>query len=241
MAGTGWFESMGSAGEVPIRDLVGDEALRNRALSTENVVAIPLAEFALAGRDVRAEVGHRAYLLRDRDRVVVRLETPTQGGRSWSGELAGDDLAMTYERVDLPRVPGSKVEQVLYLQVRAGQRAWVAHFLGGRMAGERLVLSRGDRPHAGAPVVTCLPAARSRSLPPTRLRRRQPADTHLVRWEADATAAEVALAAMIVLSGRHAGIDYLGASFVGAAREIAGIWRVFTPTPDPLPTRPEST
>jgi hypothetical protein len=62
-----------------------------------------------------------------------------------------------------------------------------------------------------------------------------------VSWEPDATYAEVALAAMIVVSGRHAGIDYLGASVVGAAREIAGIWRAFTPMPDPLPTRPEST
>jgi hypothetical protein len=234
-----WWAPLGAPGELRVKELVDDEPLRNRALATENVEEITLAEFSLGGRPLIAEVGHRAYSLRDGADVLVRLTPPTAKGQPWAVELAGEQLAATYEYVDLQTDAESKVDQVYYLLFRAPGRSWVMHFTGGRLAGETLVLSRGDIPRTAPAVLRCVPASQSRQVPRPRLRRRQPADTHVTSWTGEASPAEIALAQMVLLAGLHSGVDYLAAGLVGAAREIAGIWRVFTPVPDPLPTKTE--
>jgi hypothetical protein len=236
MPGTDWWEPLGEPGRIEVREVVDDDTVHERALATENVREITLAEIGLCGRSLTAEVGHRAYALRDGEDTVVRVELPSGKGRPWVVDVAGRELAMTYERMDLAR-EDSKTDQVLFLLLCDSGGSWVAHYTGGRLAGEQIVLSRGAVPRSSPAVVTCVPAARSRELPRSRLRRRQPADRHVTSWTAEATGAEVALAEMILLGRLHNGIDYLAASFVGAAREIAGIWRVFTPMPEPLPTK----
>ena len=236
MADPDWWAPIGEAGELLVKELA-DDSLRARALSTTNVREVPLAEFSLGGRRLIAEVGHRAYSLREGDGVVALLAPPATKGRAWVVDLAGSQLEGTHERVDLQPEPEAKVEQVYYLLFRAPGRSWVMHFTGGRVAGEKLVLSRGDIPRAEPPVVTCVPAAQSRQVPRPRMRRREPVDTHMTSWTEDAAPAEIALAQLVMLAGLHAGVDYLAAGLVGAAREIAGVWRVFTPAPDPLPTK----
>jgi hypothetical protein len=233
-----WWAPLGAAGEQRVAELVADERLVHRALGTANVREIVLAETDLLGARVTGEVGHRAYRLREGERTVVRLELPSEPARPWTGELAGSRLELTHEQVDLDRSAGAKPEQVLFLRIRTDERVWVAHHTGGRLAGERFVLSHGDLPHASPPVVTCLPAERSRQLPRSRLRRRQPADQHVTSWTAAASGADIALAELLLLARLHNAVDYLGAAVAGTAREIAGIWRVFTPVPEPLPTKP---
>lgn len=232
-----WQAPLATAGRMQVRELVPDASVHERALRTEDVREVALAEISLLGRSLTAEVGHGAYRLRDGDDVVARLCPPEGKGAPWTGDLAGRGLTLSHERADLQREPGAKAEQVQFLRVRSDAQSWVVHYVGGRLAGEELVVSRGDVPHGSAAVVTCVPAARSRDLPRSRLRRRHPADEHTTSWTAEATAAEVALAELVVLAGLHNHVDYLAAAFAGTARDIAGIWRVFTPMPEPLPTR----
>jgi hypothetical protein len=230
-----WWAPLGT-GQLRVTELVADEALRQRALLTEHVREIPLAELTLAGRALTAEVGHRAYTLRGAEREVIRFDVPD--GKAWRVVAVGDVLEMRDEIVDVPRAEEGKVDQFHVLRFRGSRGSWVMHFTGGRLAGRSLVLVRGDEP-GGPAVVSCVPAPRTRELPTARLRRRQPADVHVTTWAGEATAAEVALVELVVLSGRHVHLDYLAAGVVGAAREIAGIWRVFTPMPEPLPTKSE--
>jgi len=232
-----WWAPLGAPGRIHARELVIEEPLRERALATENVREVALAELSLLGRALTAEVGHRAYVLRDGDQTVVRLSLPSGKGRPWEVDIAGSQLAMTHERVDLERGPDSRPEQVLFLRLQGDGRSWVAHYTGGRLAGKQFVLTRGDVPRASPAVVSCVPAARSRDLSRGRLPGRQPADHHVAAWTAEATGAEVALVQLLLVARLHNDVDYLGAAFVGAAREIAGIWRVFTPVPEPLPTK----
>jgi hypothetical protein len=232
-----WLAPLGTAGRMQVRELVLDESVHQRALRTEDVREIALAEISLLGRALTAEVGHRTYRLRDGDDVVARLGPPSGRGVPWTGDLAGQGLTLTHERVDLQPDPGSKAQQVLFLLVRSAEHSWVVHYVGGRLAGDHLVISRGDVPFSSPAVVTCVPAARSRDLPRPRLRRRDPADEHATSWTAEATGAEVALAELVVLAGLHNHVDHLAAAFAGTARDVAGIWRVFTPVPEPLPTK----
>jgi hypothetical protein len=112
------------------------------------------------------------------------------------------------------------------------------HFAGGRLAGEALVLVRGELPGPDrAAVVTCVPAPRTRAMPASPLRRRQPADVDQLTWTVEATPAEIALVELAVLAGRHGSLDYLPAGFVGMARGLGRTWRVLAPAPEPLPTR----
>lgn len=234
-----WWAPFGTAGELRVQQLVADPSLRTRALRTEDVQEIPLARFALAGRDLVAEVGSWSYVLRDGDRTVLRfVVTPDQ---PWRAEAAGVELEMDEAFVDLPRTDSGKVDQVHLLRLDGPDGARQLYFTGGRLAGERLVLVRGELPGGGEePVVTCVPAPRTREMPRSSLRRRQPADVDVIAWTAEATPAEVALVELAVLSGRHVNLDYLPAGFVGAVRTLGSTWRVFTPLPEPLPTRHDS-
>ena len=237
MGSVDWHEPLESAGRMHVREQVSDESVHQRALGTEDVREIALAEVDLLGHALTAEVGHHTYRLRDGADVVARLCPPCANGAPWTGVLTGRELAVSHERVDVQGNPGSKAEQVLFLHVRGAGHSWVAHYTGGRLAGEQFVLSRGDVPRAAPAVVTCVPAAQSRDLPRSRLRRRQAADQHLTSWAAGATRSEVALMELIVLARLHNHVDYLAAAFAGTARDIAGLWRAFTPMPDPLPTK----
>ena len=239
MAGLDWWAPLGAAGELRVRHLVADPTLRRRALRTENVQEIPLARFALAGRDLVAEVGSWSYVLRAGERPMLRfVVTPD---RPWRAEVAGVELEMDEVFVDLPRPGSDKVERVHFLRLSGPSGSRVLHFTGGRLAGETLVLVRDEVPGGErAPVVSCVPAPRTRELPKSALRRAQPADVDVVTWTAEATPAEIALVELVVLCGRHVGLDYLPAGFVGMARELGRTWRVFTRAPEPLPTRPET-
>ena len=232
MADLDWWAPLGAAGELRVTELVADETLRNRALRTEDVRAIPLAELTLAGLDLTAEVGHRSYRLRAGDRSVVRFDVPERG--PWHAQLDGEDLELWEGFVEVAG-GDDRVDQAHVLRVSGRRGTWVLHFTGGRLSGDAVVLARGDRPGQSLPVVSCVPAPRSRALPKAR-RRRGPADVHVTTWTADATAGEVALVELVVLAGRHVGLDYLTAGLAGAARGVAGLWRAFTPVPDPLPT-----
>jgi hypothetical protein len=100
-----------------------------------------------------------------------------------------------------------------------GPDAWVWHFVGGRMAGEQLVLAHGAEPGDEA-VVTTYPAARGRSLgnPKGGAAR----DRHVTSWTADAVLRDVVLAELLATAGLGGLVDYRAMRVAEGAYELLG-------------------
>lgn len=200
------WEPLGDAGAAEVRELLALEAL-SRYFAADRDAELDLARTTVAGRPL--EVGAR-----------WQLRSAVCAGVSVELDLSGEpDPAGGYRKT--LRAPGSQGSVVLqtdetrrtrlrgalrFLRVQLDDRSWVWHFDGGRAAGERLTLCRGDLPGDGAPVVTTYPAARGRSL--GNPKGGATLDTHVTSWSADASLGELVLAELLATCRLDRLVDY---------------------------------
>lgn len=213
---------IGAAATVEVDELVPYVELGQRS-SQRPTELLELSITEIAGhRLVCGAVGWRRVASVDGE-VVVALDLDRRpgevGGDRWSKpvELFGEHAAVSLES---DRARGSRLRGPLrFLRVTGPSAGWCWHFVGGRAAGERLVLVRGDEP-GGQPVVTTFPASHGRALGSPA--GGATADRHVTSWTADALVAEVVLAELLAASRLDGLVDYRAARVVEGAQELTG-------------------
>jgi hypothetical protein len=217
-----WTAPTGTPGEVEVAELVRFDAL-GRSSRAEPLRCVDLAVAEVAGRSLRCSaIGWRRTMLLDGEVVAMidverRPDQVREGG--WTRPLELDGAAYSVSvRTDATR--GSRLRGALrYLHVDGETDHWVWHFVGGRLAGERLVLSRGDRPGGEAVVTTC-PAGQGRSLGEPR--GGATFDRHVTSWTAAAELREVVLAELLTTARLDGLVDYRAARIAEGVQELTG-------------------
>jgi len=213
---------MGAPGTIEVLELVryADLGRRTKERPTE---LVELAATDLAGRHlVSSAFGSRRLAAVDGETVVLLDLERLPGDREvsrWrkSLELFGERGEASLES---DRARGSRLRGPLrFLRITGVGGQWCWHFLGGRAAGERLVLVRGDEP-GGEPVVTTHPAQDGRGLGnPTG---GAGVDRHVTSWAAEASFGEVVLAELPAPSRLDGLVDYRAARMVEGTQELVG-------------------
>ncbi|MGY2876647.1 hypothetical protein ACVW00_003837 [Marmoricola sp. URHA0025 HA25] len=225
--GADWLEPLGGPGGIEVQELLHPDAWA-RYFAADPGVELALATLTLHGTrlEVVATRVHRS--LRAGDDVLVDLDLSGDADPS-GGYRRPLSLRGTAGSVELqtdPSRPSLLRGALRYLRVVVGEQTWVWHFEGGRAAGERLVLSPGAQPGDGPALVTTSPAAHGRSLGnPTG---GATADTHVTSWEPVATALEVALVELLVVSRLDGLVDYRPARVAEGVSELLEV----APRPD---------
>jgi hypothetical protein len=149
--------------------------------------------------------------------LTLRPEAEEPGGWSKPLELDGAAFTATVRR-DPSR--GSRLRgPLLYVHLAGPGRRWVWHFVGGTLAGERLVLARGEVP-GGEAVVSTHPAAQGRSMGNPRGGATR--DTHVTTWTAGAALGEVVLAELLAAAKLDGLVDYRAARVAEGVQELVG-------------------
>ena len=209
-------------GTIEVVELVRytDVGRRTKERPTE---LVELSVTEVAGRRLTcAAVGWSRIAAADGDTVItLDLERLSDDGdvTSWRKplEFFGEhgEASLVSDRARGSRLRGP----LRFLRVTGVGAQWCWHFVGGRAAGEQLVLVRGDEP-GGEPVVTTHPAAQGRALGnPTG---GASVDRHVTSWAADASFGEVALAELFATSRLDGLVDYRAARVVEGAQELTG-------------------
>lgn len=217
-----WFEPLGREGRVEVTELIGVHALGARTRA-EPARTVDLATTTVAGRSlVVSATGARRAAVVD-GAVVASIDLTLRPGVEPSGgwskplELDGRDFTAGV-RSDASR--GSRLRGPLrYLHLGGPGRSWVWHFIGGTLAGERLVLARGDAP-GGDVVVSTHPAAQGRSM--GNPRGGATADAHVTSWTAASVLGEVVLAELLVTAKLDGLVDYRAARIAEGVQELVG-------------------
>lgn len=222
MVDPGLRSPIGGPGTVEVTELVRHDAL-GRTSKDEPERQVELAAADVAGRRLRlAATGWQRTALLD-DEVVALLDVERRaeeaGDGSWIKPLALAGTTYSVEiRTDVAQ--GSRLRGPLrFLHIGGAADGWVWHFVGGRMAGEQLVLSRGDAPGA-EPVARTFPAGQGRSLGEPRGGATM--DLHVTSWEAPAQLREVVLAELLATAKLDGLVDYRAARLAEGFQELTG-------------------
>lgn len=217
-----WWRPIGEPGRTAVRELL-DPTAWQRYFAADPEIELDLGCTVLGDQVLDLRARRLTRTVRSGDDVLAELDL------SGPPDLAGGwDKPLT-----LLGTPGRVVRQVdedrpsrlrgalRYLRITAGDRRWVWHFEGGRAAGERLVLSAGERPGAGDPLVVTHPSAHGRSL--GNLKGGATADTRSVSWTAAASRAEVAVAELCAMSNLHGLVDYRASRIAEGVSELLAL------------------
>jgi hypothetical protein len=217
-----WSEPVGAPGTIEVVELVRYADLARRTKERPDEL-VELSATEVAGRQVACgALGWRRIAAADGDAAVEldlqRLPDEVDVTR-WrkSVELFGEHGEVTLES---DREQGSRLRGPLrFLRIDGAGVQWCWHFVGGRAAGERLVLVRGDLP-GGEPVVTTYPAQDGRSLGnPTG---GAAVDRHVTSWAGEASFGEIVLAELLATSRLGGLVDYRAARVVEGTQELIG-------------------
>jgi hypothetical protein len=219
---------LGGPGTIEVTELLGYDRL-GRSSVAEPATRFELSSTTVAGLTVRcASVGwHRLVSVGEQVVADLDLERRPQeveeGGWTKPLVLFGTEGTVAV-RTDVTR--GSPLRGALrYLQVETGADAWVWHFVGGRVAGEQLVLAHGAEPGRD-PVVTTYPAAQGRSL--GNPRGGAAFDRHVTSWTADAVLRDVVLVELLATAKLDGLVDYRPARVAEGVQDLVG----YVPRPD---------
>jgi hypothetical protein len=206
MTGPDWWRPTGEPGRAEVRELLSPDAW-HRYFAEDPGIELELgrAEVGELVLDLGARSMSRFVRAAGAEVVVLDVSGPPDFSGGWQKAvrvLDGPGEALL--RTDETR-PSRLRGALRYLLISTATRSWVWHFEGGRTAGERLVLSRGEEP-GGPPLVETWPASHGRSL--GSLRGGATVDTHVTCWGAEASAAEVALAELLAVSRLDRLVDY---------------------------------
>jgi len=218
----GWSDPVAGPGTIEVVELVRHTDLGRRA-KERPADLVELAATDVAGRRLACRAGGWRRVAAADGETVVTLDLERLPGEvdltRWrkSLEFFGERGEASLE---LNRARGSRLRGPLrFLRVSAAGAQWCWHFAGGRAAGERLVLARGDEP-GGEPMVTTHPAQDGRALgSPTG---GAGVDRHVTTWAADASFGEVVLAELLATSHLDGLVDYRAARLVEGTQELIG-------------------
>lgn len=225
--GTDWLTTLGGPGRVDVTELLPPDSW-GRSLAADHDAELELARTILNGEVVRV-VGR--WMRRSLDAsgdVLAELDLTgdPQPSGAFRKVLWLHGTRGTVEVHTDPSRPSRLRGALRYLRITVGEQTWVWHFEGGKAAGERLVLARGDRPGIAPAVVTTFPASHGRHL--GNPRGGATADTHVTGWEPDATGLEVALVELLAVSRMEGLVDYRPARIAEGFSELLGV----APRPD---------
>lgn len=191
-----------------MRELL-DPAVWQRYFAADPETELALGRTDLGGHvlDLRARRLLRVIRSGGQTLATLDLTGPPAPSGGWSKPMTMLGAAgLVAQHIDEGR--RSRLRGALrYLHVAVGDRSWVWHFEGGRVAGERLVLRIGDHPaDAGEPIVVTHPSAMGRSL--GSLGGGATADTRVVAWARTAAPADVVVAELCAMSKLDGLVDY---------------------------------
>lgn len=215
-------------GTIEVEELLRYEQL-GRYTVAEPTTRFELSSTEVAGSAVRCGAVGWRRLVSVGDDVVADLDLERRlaevDGGGWVKPLVLFGTGCTV-RVCTDPTRRSRLRGALrFLHVEAGGDSWVWHFVGGRTAGEQLVLASGAMPGAD-PLVTTYPAAQGRSLG-------NPSggatfDRHLTSWTAAASLRDVVLAELLATAKLDGLVDYRPARIAEGVQELVG----HVPRPD---------
>jgi hypothetical protein len=213
MSDADWWQPFGRPGRAAVRELL-DPAVWQRYFAADPELELDLGRTDLGAHalDLRARRLLRVVRCAGQDCACRTLATldlsgPPDPTGGWDKSLTVlDTPGRVARRTDDSR--RSRLRGALrYLHVAVGDRSWVWHFEGGRVAGVRLVLRFGDHPaDAGEPVVVTHPSALGRSL--GSLSGGATADMRVVTWTESAAPVDVVVAELCAMSKLDRLVDY---------------------------------
>jgi hypothetical protein len=222
-----WLAALADPGRIEVTELLHPDSW-SRSLAADHGAELELATASLRGEQIQVIGSWKRRSARSADDVLVDLDLsgdpqPAGGFRKvlWLGGTAGS-VEMHTDETRPSRLRGA----LRYLRLEVGDQRWVWHFEGGKAAGERLVLARGERPGAASAVVTTYPASHGRHL--GNPRGGATADTHVTTWDAGASALEVALVELLAVSRMDGLVDYRPARIAEGFSELLDV----APRPD---------
>lgn len=217
---TDWSTPLGTEGQVAVQELVRYDDL-GRLVRDRPLERVELSRVEVAGHLlVCAAIGWAR--LASVDGAVVasldlqrRVDQDEEGGWSKPIELFGRSTRATLRHDDHR---GSRLRGPLRF-LTIGDGAWCWHFLGGRVAGERLVLGRGSCP-GGEPLVTTYPAVQGRSM--GKASGGATSDRHVTSWLPTAGIADLVVAELFAAARLDGLVDYRAARLAGGVQELVG-------------------
>jgi hypothetical protein len=225
--GRDWLAVLGDAGRIEVTELLHPDSW-GRSLAADHEAELELARTSLDGEQVRVVGRWMRRSLRAPDDLLAEIDL--SGDPQPSGAFrkvlwlqgASGSVEVHTDETRPSRLRGA----LRYLRIAVGEQAWVWHFEGGRAAGERLVLARGEQPGTAPAVVTTYPASHGRHL--GNPHGGATADRHVTHWEPDANALEVALVELLAVSRMDGLVDYRPARIAEGFGELLGV----APRPD---------
>ena len=166
---TDWWAPLGGEGELKVVHLL-DQVARERVVGTEGHGEVLAATLAVAGVGLQAVSSYKHVALSAGTQVVAEVDFRPTPQETKLGDwvkplhLVGEALTITSGKLQDDSRQGRLRGAVRFRRIEGGGRAWVWHFDGGVVAGRRLVLSRGELPGQGEPLVTTVPASAGRGL-----------------------------------------------------------------------------
>lgn len=219
-SGLDWSAPLGSPGRLEVEELLRPDRWASYFAQAPGQ-EIELAHWSIAEEQVHvaASRGHR--LARVGRLVLADLvldSGPPGDGTVWEKPLLLLDRRCTVRR-RVDREHGSRLRGPLrYLEVTGTTQRWVWHFEGGRVAGERLVLRRGEQPLDGPVLVTVWPSSQSRGLGNPSGGASETG--HVTAWSADASPIEVLLAELFATARLDGMVDYRAARVADGLSEL---------------------
>jgi hypothetical protein len=219
---------LGEPGTIPVQELLRFEQL-GRYTVAEPTARFELSSTQVVGSTLRCSaVGWHRLVSVDDDRVadldLERRRAEVDAG-GWEKALVLFDTPYRV-RVCTDPTRRSRLRGALrFLRVEGGGDSWVWHFVGGRAAGEQLVLAPGAAPGSD-PVVTTYPARQGRSWGEPR--GGATFDRHVTSWTAGASLRELVLAELLATAKLDGLVDYRAARVVEGVQELVG----HVPRPD---------
>lgn len=222
-----WWGPLGEAGRLEVHEPMAPADLQ-RLLARSADTEIRLGHTDLRGQRLEFVARGRARRVRLGAETVALLDLSGPADLTAAFHRPITVLGETGEAVrheDDER--GSRLRGALrYLRISIADRVWVWHYAGGRTAGERLVLGRGDTPSDAAPIVTTYPSARGRAL--GNPKGGATAETHVTSWAPGAAAAEVLLVELLASTWVGRVVDYRPTRIAEGVSELLGV----APRPD---------
>jgi hypothetical protein len=222
VADVDWWQPIGEPGRLDVRELLSP-AVWPRYFAADPDVELELGHADLRGRTLDFDARRPTRVVRCEGEVIAELDLfgPPDVTGGWQKAITilgtrGEGVLQTDES-RTSRLRGA----LRYLQVTVGEHAWVWYFEGGRAAGERLVLARGNRPGQGAAVVGTHPAAQGRVL--GNPKGGATTDTRVTSWEPAACVAEVGLAELLAMARLDALVDYRPARIADGISELLDV------------------
>ena len=221
-----WWAAFGLAGRIEVAEPLSPEAAQRR-LTADPDVDVALGRAELPGLPIDLAARGRTRSARSGSETLGMLDfsgpPDLTGGFHRPLTLLGHtgEVVRRTAETRRSRLRGS----LRYLSIAAGPTVRVWHYLGGRAAGERLVLCAGERP-GSTPLVVTHPSAHGRALGnPTG---GATGDTHVTSWSAEARPADVLLVELLASAWLGVLVDYRPTRVVEGFSELLGV----LPRPD---------